>query len=164
MILYKWKIYKKWSWVVKKYFMFQLSLWPWTKLLITKKIKWIIWLHLILITNEIVLWDLLSCVNQNVWLQLKTVSLLWLQLEFWGPTSMNDNKIAGKDVLKIAFFFFPVPGGSRGKNPTFQCRRHKRYRLDPWVGKILWRKAQQPIPVFLPGESHGQRSLAGYSP
>ena len=34
---------------------------------------------------------------------------------------------------------------------------------DPWVGKIPWR-AQQPTPVFLPGESHGQRSLAGYSP
>jgi len=35
--------------------------------------------------------------------------------------------------------------------------------LDPWVGKILWR-ARQPTPVFLPGESHGQSSLAGYSP
>ena len=30
--------------------------------------------------------------------------------------------------------------------------------------KILWRSTQQPIPVFLPGESHGQRSLVGYSP
>ena len=36
--------------------------------------------------------------------------------------------------------------------------------FNPWVGKIPWRRAQQPIPVFLPGESHGQRSLAGYSP
>ena len=35
---------------------------------------------------------------------------------------------------------------------------------DPWVGKIPWRKAWQPTPVFLPGESHGQRSRAGYSP
>jgi len=32
------------------------------------------------------------------------------------------------------------------------------------VGKIPWRRAWQPAPVFLPGESHGQRSLAGYSP
>ena len=32
-----------------------------------------------------------------------------------------------------------------------------------WVGRIPWRRAQQPTPVFLPGESHGQRSLAGYS-
>ena len=34
----------------------------------------------------------------------------------------------------------------------------------PWVGKILWRREQQSTPVFLPGESHGQRSLVGYSP
>ena len=36
--------------------------------------------------------------------------------------------------------------------------------FDPWVRKILWRRKQQPTPVFLPGESHGQRSLAGCSP
>ena len=42
-----------------------------------------------------------------------------------------------------------------------QCRRH---RFDPWVGKIPWGRKQQPTPVFLPGESHGQKSLAGYSP
>ena len=36
--------------------------------------------------------------------------------------------------------------------------------LDPWVGENPWRTAWQLTPVFLPGESHGQRSLAGYSP
>ena len=36
--------------------------------------------------------------------------------------------------------------------------------MDPGVGKIPWRRAWQPTPVFLPGEFHGQRSLAGYSP
>ena len=36
--------------------------------------------------------------------------------------------------------------------------------FDPWVGKIPWRRTWQPTPVSLPGESHGQRSLAGYSP
>ena len=35
---------------------------------------------------------------------------------------------------------------------------------DPWLGKIPWRRKWQPTPVFLPGESHGQRSLVGYSP
>ena len=39
-----------------------------------------------------------------------------------------------------------------------------RYGFDIWVGKIPWRRKWQPIPVFLSGESHGQRSLAGYSP
>ena len=36
--------------------------------------------------------------------------------------------------------------------------------FDPWVRKIPWRRERQPTPVFLPGASHGQRSLAGYSP
>ena len=40
-----------------------------------------------------------------------------------------------------------------------QCRRPG---FDPWIGKILWRKKWQPIPVFSPGESQGQRILAGY--
>ena len=35
--------------------------------------------------------------------------------------------------------------------------------LLPWVRKFTWRKVWQPIPVFLPGKSDGQRSLAGYS-
>jgi len=55
------------------------------------------------------------------------------------------------------------PGEASGKIPACQCRRHKRHRFSPWVWKIPRRKAWQPIPVFLPGESHGQRSLTGYS-
>ena len=51
-----------------------------------------------------------------------------------------------------------------GKEFTCQCRRHKRQRFHPWVGKIPWRRKQQPTPVFLPGKSHGQRTLVGYSP
>ena len=39
-----------------------------------------------------------------------------------------------------------------------------RDRLDSWVRKIPWKRKWQPTPVFLPGVSHGQRSLAGYSP
>jgi len=56
------------------------------------------------------------------------------------------------------------PGGASSKEPACQCKRCKRYRFDPWFGKIPWRRAWQPPPVLLPGESHGQRSLAGYSP
>jgi len=36
--------------------------------------------------------------------------------------------------------------------------------FHPWVGKNPWRRVWQPTPVFLPGESHGQRSLVDYSP
>ena len=45
-----------------------------------------------------------------------------------------------------------------------KCRRHRRCRLNPWVGKILWRRTWQPTPVFFPGKSHGERSLVGCSP
>ena len=40
----------------------------------------------------------------------------------------------------------------------------RRCRFDSWVGKIRWRRRWQPTPVFLPGKSHGQRILEGYSP
>jgi len=50
------------------------------------------------------------------------------------------------------------------KKPTSQCRRCKRHGFEPWVRKIPLRRAWLPTPVFLSGESHGQRSLAGYNP
>ena len=49
------------------------------------------------------------------------------------------------------------------KNPPANAEDIK-HEFDLWVRKIPWRRAWQPTPVFLPGESHGQRSLAGYSP
>ena len=48
----------------------------------------------------------------------------------------------------------------RLKRPP-ECQRPG---FDPWVGKIPWRRKWQPTPVFLPGESHGWRSLVDYSP
>ena len=55
-------------------------------------------------------------------------------------------------------------GGTSNEEPTCQCRRHKRHGFDSWVGKILCRREWLPTPESLPGEFHGQRSLAGYSP
>ena len=51
-----------------------------------------------------------------------------------------------------------------GKELVCQCRRHKRPEFDPEIGKIPWRRAWPPTPVFLPGESQGQRSLEDDSP
>ena len=48
------------------------------------------------------------------------------------------------------------------KNPPANAGRCKRHRFNPWVGKIPWRRAWQPTPIFLFGESYGQRSLASY--
>ena len=44
------------------------------------------------------------------------------------------------------------PDGTSGKEPACQCRRSRRWRFDPWVIKILWRRAWRSTPVFLPGE------------
>ena len=51
-----------------------------------------------------------------------------------------------------------------GKESACQCKRHKRHGFNTWVGKIPWNKAWPPTLVFLPEESHGQRSQVGYSP
>ena len=59
--------------------------------------------------------------------------------------------------------FKGFPGGASSKETTRQCRRQDAGILgvDPWVRKIPWKRAWQQ--VFLPGESHGQRSLVAYS-
>ena len=50
------------------------------------------------------------------------------------------------------------------KNLQANAGTYKRHVFDPWVRRIPWRRAWQPTPVLLHGESHGQRSLVGYSP
>ena len=64
----------------------------------------------------------------------------------------------------IAYNSIHFPGGASGKESTCQCRRHKRQMFKLWIGKIPWRRAWQPTLVFLRWESHGQMSLADYSP
>ena len=54
-----------------------------------------------------------------------------------------------------------LPWWLSGKESACQCGRPE---FNPWVGKIPWRRKWQPALVFLPGKSHGQRSLVGYSP
>ena len=57
-----------------------------------------------------------------------------------------------------------IPDSASDKETACQFRKHKRYGFYPWVGMIPWRRKWQPTPVFLHGESHGQRSLVGYNP
>jgi len=63
-------------------------------------------------------------------------------------------------VFSNIYYIDRLPGGASGKEPACHCRTHKIFRFSPWVGKIPWRRAWQPTPVFLPG----QRRLAGYGP
>ena len=60
--------------------------------------------------------------------------------------------------------YWGFPAGTSGKEPACQCRRCKRLVFDPCIGKIPWRRKWQSTPIFLPGKSHGQRSLESYSP
>ena len=59
---------------------------------------------------------------------------------------------------------YGFPGVMSGKESACQNGKGKRQEFDPWVGKIPWGRTWQLTPVFLPGESHGQGSLVGYSP
>ena len=61
------------------------------------------------------------------------------------------------------YIYMDLPGGSVVKNLPANAG-DRRHGFDPWVGKIPWRREWQPTPVVLPGKSHGQRSLKGYSP
>ena len=91
------------------------------------------------------------------------ISLPFRSPEYWGKFSV----VYSRFLLVINFIhssvYMSFPCSASGKEPACQCRRCKRCGFDPWVGKIPWRRARQPTPVFLPGECHGQRSLAGYS-
>ena len=63
--------------------------------------------------------------------------------------------------LSFQYTCIKLPGGSEGKASAHNAED---LCLIPGSGRFPWRRKWQPTPVFLPGESHGQRSLAGYSP
>ena len=74
--------------------------------------------------------------------------------------------LQGFSELSTYYVLYIVKGLPRWhtwKEPACQCSRGNRHGFDPWVGKIPWSRKWQPTPVFLSGEFHGQRSLAGYT-
>ena len=71
---------------------------------------------------------------------------------------LKRNRFSERCAITIGF-----PSGASGKESTSQYRRHERLGFNSWVGKIPWGRKRQPTPVFLPGKSHGQRSLVGYT-
>ena len=73
---------------------------------------------------------------------------------------MKHYMVLKKGEIWVSLTQMGFPGGSVGKESACNLG----IRVDPWVGKIPWRMAWQPTPVFLPGQSHEQRNLAGYSP
>ena len=92
-----------------------------------------------------------------------------LRLNCWPmwDTSWSDTNLPLPLLFRLQSCFvslFTLIHDNSGREPACQCRRHNRCGLDIWVGKIPWRRAWQPAPVFLPGESHEQRSLVGHRP
>ena len=75
--------------------------------------------------------------------------------------SKTNSKLSMHVHVKHSYTTFELPWWLSGKEFVCQCRR---CRVDPWVRKIPCRRKWQPTPVFLPGQSHGQRSLEAYSP
>ena len=84
---------------------------------------------------------------------------LCIPLAKWGESQ----RVLGLFSL-LVMHLVRFPWWFSGKESACQCRRHKRHRFDPWVGKSPWSRKWHPTPVFWPGESHGHRSLVGYSP
>ena len=84
--------------------------------------------------------------------------LVWPEVGYLQPLGQKQLKLVFVNKVSLGVHQgLGFPGGASGKEPACQCRRHKRLEFDAWVRKLLWRKAWQPTPVFLPGESHGQR-------
>ena len=112
--------------------------------------------------SKLTLVSLLQCY------QLMKNFLLWQVIEEDEAGNEHCRASFSKCALLLMFrrLTFPggLPGGTSGKEPSCQCWKHKRLGFDPCVRKLSWRSTGQPTPVFLPGESHGQRSLVGYSP
>ena len=105
----------------------------------------------------------------RVWWKMKSLkeSLLSESLHFWKGQKMcefNSCSAYSKSSRNYQGMIFVCqvgfPGGSDSKKIHLQCRRPG---FNPWVWKIPWRRAWQSTLVFLPEESHGQQSLAGYN-
>ena len=125
------------------------------------------WSSLIRTMSLVSLWN-----HQNSWISypvsfqntplnphpvnLLTLEILYYYLKFYS-IYLNWKKIAPIYLTYhpplLATTNLGFPGGSSGKEPACQFRRHKRSGFDPWVRKIPWRGKWQPTPVFLPGES-----------
>ena len=79
----------------------------------------------------------------------------------WLFSPRGHKELDTTELLLLHILLAAHPRGLSGKEPTWQCRRQG---FHPWVRKIPWTRQWQLIPIFLPGKSHGQSSLVGYSP
>ena len=99
----------------------------------------------------------------------------WMQLQTWAqgdhprnypahPQKHEKQLAASAAMFKVVCPSATVNWGASQvalavKNPLANAKSHRRHGFGPWVGNIPWRRARQPTPLFLPGESHGQRRV-----
>ena len=81
------------------------------------------------------------------------------------PSTLSRTELDSSHSLHPMAYYYSCYWGFPGRSDSKEsaCNAGDTGTI-PWVGKIPWRKAWQLTPVFLPTESHGQRSLVGYSP
>ena len=103
------------------------------------------------------------------WIPYMCINILYLFFSFWLKTALCITGSRFIHLTKTDSHLFLLygwemgfPGGASGKEPACQCRRRERHRFHPWVRGIPWMRTWKLTPVFLPGESPGQRSLVGY--
>ena len=89
---------------------------------------------------------------------------VFLPGKFHGQRSLGGSSPWGCKELDTTEWLNTHTGGTSGKEPTWQCRRHKRCQFDPWVRKISWKRTWQLTLLYLLRESYGHRSLESYSP
>ena len=77
-------------------------------------------------------------------------------------TDQHTHRVCHREGVYFGLLSFPC--GSAGKESTCNAGDIRDVGWIPWVEKSPWRRERLHTPVFLPGESHGQRSLVGYSP
>ena len=115
------------------------------------------------VTSPLQIHNLAAIHQFRMWTSLITSSLLEQQMVFKFVLSHSIVVTTGHgwDDLWSIIDLLGLPLWLSGKESACQCKRH---RLNPWTGKIPWRRKWQPTPVFLPRKSCGRRSLANYSP
>ena len=99
----------------------------------------------------------LPSVSSLTWLPVTTF-LLGFLAGLWTLHICQDDLLR-RIQITLQLVFPRTPRWLSSKESTCQSRRCRRRRFDPLVRKILWRRKGQPTPVFMPGESNGQRSL-----
>ena len=135
-----------------------------------------LWCHNVICFFFVVICFVFSSVQSALWYLNSRNSVLYSNHFFskrhWStikPTLLYIESF----IHYISIYFLPIcprdtfwwgfPSDSAVKNSP-ATPRLRRHGFDPWVRKVSWRRKQQPTPVFLPGESQGQRSPAGYRP